>query len=247
MKQQTPFHAFIDLISFDQDIKVLQDKVAALEQEIVELADQEKSLQSQLSKAYSVQHDARKEVDALELQMKELDEREQDRKRKLDFVASPKEYNALDSEIKLLKQQQHELEDALVAVWNAFETAQTNHDQLQAKLDEHMKTLQATIGEKRDAIAAEQKDIDEKLAVREVKEKPIPDEWLEKYTLMRARVTDPVVPVEDGSCTACSHIITDQELIQLGRNKLLQCKECFRLIYLPSKHTEEQPEQQAGA
>ena len=54
----------------------------------------------------------------------------------------------------------------------------------------------------------------------------------EKYAVMRAKVTDPVVPVIDGSCSACFYKISPQDMQLLARRKLVQCKDCFRLLYL---------------
>lgn len=68
---------------------------------------------------------------------------------------------------------------------------------------------------------------------RQSKEQAVPAEWLEKYATMRARVTDPVVPVINGDCSACFYQVSTQDMQQLRHRKLLQCKDCFRLLYLP--------------
>ncbi len=70
-------------------------------------------------------------------------------------------------------------------------------------------------------------------AQRVEKEANVPAEWLEKYTMMRARVSDPVVEIFHQSCGACSHLITQQEIIRAKRGALLQCQNCFRLLYAP--------------
>lgn len=64
------------------------------------------------------------------------------------------------------------------------------------------------------------------------KEKGLPEEWLEKYAIMRARINDPVVPVFDGNCSACFYKISVQDMQFLKHRKLIQCKDCFRLLYL---------------
>jgi predicted nucleic acid-binding Zn-ribbon protein len=49
--------------------------------------------------------------------------------------------------------------------------------------------------------------------------------------MMRTRTADPVVPVLDGSCSACFHYLTEQDLLLIKKNKLMQCKGCYRFLY----------------
>ncbi len=79
------------------------------------------------------------------------------------------------------------------------------------------------------------KTIKDRLQERAALEKNVPAEWLEKYASMRSRVPDPVVPVINGHCSACVYKVSDQDMLMLSRNKLLQCKDCYRFLYLPSK------------
>ena len=49
--------------------------------------------------------------------------------------------------------------------------------------------------------------------------------------MMRERVSDPVVPILQGGCSACFYKTPEQDLILLKRNKLLQCKNCYRFLF----------------
>lgn len=84
-----------------------------------------------------------------------------------------------------------------------------------------------------------QQELISKEQARDDKEKCVPDEWLEKYSMMRMRVADPVVPVLNTSCSACFYTVTEQGMQQLSRNQLLQCKECYRFLYLEQKDENE--------
>lgn len=68
---------------------------------------------------------------------------------------------------------------------------------------------------------------------RRQKEGLVPAEWLEKYEMMRSRVADPVVQVTQDSCGACYQLLTSQDLVRAKRGALIQCRKCFRLLYLP--------------
>ena len=52
------------------------------------------------------------------------------------------------------------------------------------------------------------------------------------YERMKGRVYDPVVPMSQDSCSVCFYGLTPRDLQMLKQNGLLQCKDCFRLLYL---------------
>ncbi|GAI90095.1 unnamed protein product, partial [marine sediment metagenome] len=41
-----------------------------------------------------------------------------------------------------------------------------------------------------------------------------------------------VVPVQHDSCGACSYSIPQQDLLRMRRRAVVQCKGCFRLLYM---------------
>lgn len=97
-----------------------------------------------------------------------------------------------------------------------------------------MGSVHSSIAQKDEHIARLLNELAERHTMRKPLEKGVPEEWLERYAMMRSRVSDPVVPVKDGLCSACFHQILAQDMILLRRNKLLQCKECYRFLYLES-------------
>ena len=171
-------------------------------------------------------------TDELELELKELEVKLKDVRRKLESVSNNREYQSLYSEMNLLNVRQDELEQSLIATWNSFETAQRacdtiekKHSQQVAALNTHIQEIQ----EKKDAIMAEIASMN---ALRSDKLVGVPEEWLEKYAAMRSRVADPMVPVQYESCSACFQTIIDQDMLRLKRCALLQCKGCYRFLFL---------------
>lgn len=231
--QETPFEQFIALVEVDQKINALNKSIKVLEQENAAQRHIDGSHQTALDKIKQKLHDERKEVDAKELEMKTLDSQEADKKKRLDTVANHKEYSSIKGEIDQLKKEQHILEDALIQAWNRLETAKKEVDVASAAYEQqHKKTLE-TIALNDQKISEIDTQVAALIDVRTEKEKTVPAEWLEKYAVMRARVPDPVVPVVDGNCSACFYKISAQDLQFLNRRKLVQCKDCFRLLYLP--------------
>jgi len=228
------FQKFIDLVTFDQSlVKIERDikKYQEIEQSII-LAithEQDKFLESKHAKAQ-----ARKAVDEKELFMKVLDEKATQLKKKLETVASQREAKSLEKEIAALHEEQSLHEQELMNLWNKSENLEKN---FQAKQLEHDAAI-AQLHEQIIANQLEQKKIQHDnvllLQERQEKEKNIPQEWLTSYANMQGRVNNPVVPVVNDACDGCFYSITPKDLQVLRQNKLLQCKDCYRLLYINS-------------
>jgi len=228
---ETPFHTFIELIKVDQTIVDLQHLIDKLHQEIKALKNQEQEFAAVVLKAKNEMHDAKKEVDKQELELKSLDQREKQKKEQLENLTDHKQYQALKNEIDGLKNKQHQLEEVLVSAWNQLESTQKEFEFAQAEYPTKADDINGSIKQKESEISTLQTQLDEQNNQRPSKEKTVPAEWLEKYAMMRSRVTDPVVPVLHGNCSACFYKITEQDLSMLRKRALLQCKSCYRLLY----------------
>lgn len=233
-----PFAALLDLITFDQEVRVAYQEIEQLKGDIASLKTQEEQWREVCEAAKSRVTDLSKEVSQLELRMREWDEQEQAKKTVLDNISDYREYKAIKTEIDGLQRAQHEAEEQLLGVYNRLEGAQKDLGRQQTEYDERMKELSTTIGEKESKIATLEGTVREHDEKRPAKEELVPDEWREKYTAMRLRVPDPVINVVDGGCGACFQSVTQQEMIRLRRSALVQCQGCFRLMYLQEAMSE---------
>lgn len=230
---EQPYRSLIDLVAFDQELERLYTLVEHHKIQKQELYHKQQMLQQELDQAKERLHGARKEVDIHELTMKELEEQLQEKKKRLDTVSNNKEYQSINTEINKIKQQQHDLEQVLVDVWHRLEAAQRTYDAQTKGQEEQMKTVAASQEEVIKKIDQLHQEMSVKEKERVEKEKLVPQELLEKYAMMRSRVSDPVVPVIDRSCTGCFYLMTDHDMQELHKNKLLQCRGCYRFVYLP--------------
>lgn len=229
---QTPFTQFIVLVEKDQAINLLAQSVQKIEQEKKDLHKADITLHDSLETLKLKLHDVRKHVDEQELEMKQLDDQEKRKKTQLDAITSHKEYQSIKTEIDRLRQEQHALEEHLVQAWQDFESAKKEYDAAQQQYEQkHQQTLQL-LAEHDKKIVEINADLAQKEQERNEIEKSLPAEWIEKYTIMRKRVANPVVPIANGSCSACFYQISTPDMNALERNKLVQCKDCFRLLYL---------------
>lgn len=228
---ETPFQTFIDLISFDQKIITNERSIVALKNEIADLQFKEKQITAKLEQAKLTAIKARKEVDKLELEMKTLDNTEREKKQRIENATDYKQYQSLKSEIDHLKSKQAEYEEILIGAWNQHEATQKEYEATKQLHDQSIQELKQSITTKEQSIKNLEQELHLQRSERIEKEKLVPAEWIEKYVMMRTRVSDPVVPVINGNCSACVYGVTEDDLISLRRKKLLQCKSCFRLLY----------------
>lgn len=232
------FSFLIDLVNFDQNIAQVNRDIQVHQESIAVLQEQQTKIEQSVVDVKQTLHDIRKNVDTFELEMKTLDEREKEEKIKLDAVSNLKEYNSIKNEIDVLQHTRQEKEKELLQAWNDLENAQARLDVLEKETKQQLVDVAADITKKQEEQKTLQDDVEKLVAQRPEKEKSVPEQWLEKYTLMRARVADPVVPLDNDHCSACSLTLAQPEIMQAQKGSLLQCKGCFRLLYVPSQESE---------
>ncbi|HEV2601639.1 MAG TPA: hypothetical protein VGT41_05040 [Candidatus Babeliales bacterium] len=232
MMDGTPFQTFIALIDFDQTISGLEDRLKQSQRELFSLQDQEQELRKSQDIVANAVYDAQKAVDLKELDMLDLDQAMQKKKQQLESAASTKEYQSLKLEIDRYQLRENSLEQDLLAAWRHLDTVKAIYKETKETMEQKINALNVSIDQLSSQITSLADAIDEKLVARPSKIQNVPAEWLEKYAVMRSNVPDPVVPVVNGSCSACFYNIINHDLQQLRRNKLLQCKDCYRFLYL---------------
>jgi len=230
---ESPFYKFLDLAKFDQTVIALEKDIKKLQQEVDELEQQKAKIAAYVEQAKQQWQSVKKDVDAKELAMRELDQADAEKKQKLENVKSHKEYGAIAVEIAEIKEQQTVVEQGLVERWSALEASKRAYEAAQKKAEQDLVAVHEAIAKKQETMAQERATLTEHREQRAVKTQGIPEDWLEKYTAMRTNVADPVVPVVDGNCSACFYKVIGQDMILLGKNKLLQCKDCYRFLYIP--------------
>ena len=228
-----PFLRFIDLVNFDQKLHSLENEKNSNIAEINALKKQEEEQAHHLEDMNKRVFQAKKRVDEQELEMKVLDQKEKDKKKKLENLSDYKEYQAIKAELETIHQAQVAHEKIILDAWHHLEQAE---HAAQKKALEHTEYVQQ-LHEKQAALDQKSLQLDDQIAQlieqRKEKEAGVPAEWLEKYTIMRARVPDPVVEIYHQSCSSCSQMITQQEMVRARKGALVQCQTCYRLLYAP--------------
>lgn len=231
MSESTPFSLFIDLITFDKTIYSRELEIKKRYAAIDLLKKQKEQYALDMAYAKEALHDITKQVDAKELEMKTLESQEADRKERMDHVVNQKEYKSIKHELETIGVQQHALEDVLIVSWNQLEVAKKVYDQKATEYQNNIQQVDTQIAQHTKDVEQLEQELAEQKKIRSNKEDHVPKEWLDKYTMMRARTVDPVTAVVDGSCGSCFYQLTDQDMILINRNRLLQCKGCYRFLY----------------
>ncbi len=229
--EKSPFSRFVALIQFDQSFGPVEKELEEVLTALDAVQDQMMEVEREYEKERANVQDFRKEVDAQELEMRVLDEKEKVSRERSALASTTKEYQSFKKECDQLKQLQHEHEDVLVQAWSAFEQAQKLFEAKENAYKDQKTTLQ----EQLDAHENRKQELLGQLTQREEKRQEhvvgLPEEWLEKYNRMRNRVANPVVSVVDGTCGGCSYVLTQSVLMALDLNKMVQCASCYRLMY----------------
>jgi len=229
------FQALINLVDFDQKTVSIERNIKTIKDEITILQRNKADLEADIEDARLNLHDIQKQVDMGELEMKEFDQKIKADKIKLDQVSNQKEYVALKKEIEGLESKQHQGEEPLIEAWNKLEQTKLECQKKEQKFTEKNQEIIDVIEEKTKDIERLEQEFQEHKARRDEQLKAVPEEWLEKYNMLGAKVSDPVVPVEGGSCSACFYDVIPQHIIEMKRGKLLQCKGCYRFLYIKTE------------
>ena len=226
------FQTFIDLVTFDQSLVKIERDIAK-SQEIQDsfLLDIER-LQADFGDVKIAQQQARKAVDDKELSMKILDAKEADLKIKLASISNQKEYKSLEKETLAINAERMEQEQQLLTLWNKLDGLAKTYEFKHKLYEEQAAQFHTQIEESKNEVAGLQEQLATLNVQRAQKLQNVPQEWLDMYANMKGRVPNPVVQIVGDACDACFYSVTPKDLQALRQNKLLQCKDCYRLLYI---------------
>jgi predicted nucleic acid-binding Zn-ribbon protein len=229
---------FIALVTFDSKVRSLYDERENLLNLQKNLAEQKNVLLQHLEELKLLINEYQKNVNAQELSMKTLDHREAELKHRLDNVTGVKEYSSLKNEVNALHDQQQSCEQSLIEAWDKLDYIQKKYkselslsDAKNFELDEQQRDIAKKIQDL-------DHSIDEHEQQRKVYVEVVPVELLDNYEHMRGQVKNPVVPVENNSCSACFYLVPGQDLALLKKGKFIPCKSCYRILYCADSDSE---------
>ncbi len=222
---------FIALVTFDSKVRLLYDERENLLNVQKSLVEQKNILFKHLEELKLLLNEYQKNVNAQELSMKMLDQREVELKHRLDNVTGVKEYSSLKNEINAVHDQQQACEQSLIEAWEKLDYIQKKYTSEQALSDAKGLELDKQQRDIANKIQDLECSIDEHERLRKSYLEVVPADLLNNYEHMRGQVKNPVVPVENNSCSACFYLVPGQDLAFLKKGKLIPCKSCYRILY----------------
>lgn len=223
------------LASLDQEIASIALKLQQTTTEIAHVQEISKNLHSQFEVSQKAWKDLKKKVAGIDLKIKEIDERFSKKKQALESCSNEKEYKGLKKEIAVLEIEHQDYEDQLVSGWHDLESTEKKRDgKMEAIEQQKNKELAEleVLEEKNEKLqqthmntVQQRNDLTQKLQGK----------WLEIYNKMKNKVSDPIVPALNSSCSSCYYQILHQDLASLRKNALMHCRNCYRLLYVPTE------------
>lgn len=226
--------AFIDFATCQSDLLTQKNKASQLDREIVELDYQIAQLKKSLDDAKQKVFELRKQLDFYELELKVIDGQESEKKQRLDLAGSVKEYQSLLNELEVLAEKKATYENHIFTLWSLLETTEQAVQELivvtNVQVDKLHKQIQDYSAQKQ-AVVQTIKELEQECQKREAHVAP---DLLERYKTMQARIQNPAAAVLQDSCTGCFAALPHHDLSKLRRGELIQCQECYRLLYFAS-------------
>jgi len=190
--------------------------------------------EKELAAAKDAAKHTRMEADEKQLTLREREAKIADLQRKLNEAQSNAEFKALKDQIAADKAANAVLEDEILDRLEKLDEHQKHVRDADAKLARVREELQKA----EDRVAKEQTTLHDDLTrvKAELKhaEAALPPDFRAEYDrIVKARGEACLAPVEGESCGGCNTMLTTQFINQLYLSKLMVCKSCGCLLYLP--------------
>ncbi len=222
---------FIDLITFDQHLISLQKKSQDFQKNIETVQEQIQQEEDKKSKAESKELEFTKQLRQQEIFLKELQDNEQHLLKNIEKISASREYDAAIKELQHLRVQQTSEEEKLIQMHNKINTIKKETAATVQQVQEQIEKLEHAIEQDKQNLDLLHKELSSIDSIRNEKIQGISADWLEMYEMMQGRVSDPVVPLEQDSCSACFYGLTPRDLQILRQKGVIQCKDCYRILY----------------
>lgn len=169
-----------------------------------------------------------------ELQLKEREGRILDLKGKMNSCSNNKEYQALVEQIAADEQASSVLSDEILEF---FETVNTQQEVVNAA-EENVQTAKQELESLKGKVSGEHANLVSEVARLSAElskaESTLPSDIKPNYERMaRATGEDAMAPVEGEVCGGCYQTLTPNMLNELALSRIVFCKSCGRLLYMP--------------
>lgn len=169
-----------------------------------------------------------------ELQLKEREGRILDLRGKMNSCSSNKEYQALVEQIAADEQASNVLSDEILEFFETVNAQQEVVNAAEANVQTAKQELESLKGKVSAEHATLVSEVTRLTAELSKAESNLPSEIKANYERMaRASGEDAMAPVEGEVCGGCYQTLTPNMLNELALSRIVFCKSCGRLLYMP--------------
>lgn len=222
---------FIALVTFDQSLTDIAQKVQTSNSMTQKLQTQLQQLEKDLEIRAHKKNEIEKQLHEQELKVKELQDQESHLVASSQAVKTAHEYDAANKEIDRVKFNRDQQEQKMMQMTNKVAAAQKEYQTFHETFEIEKEKLTTLIDQEKNTVQNLTAQMEQFHQERQSKLTDIPQEWLNTYETMRGRVNNPVVPVNQDSCSACFYFMAARDIQMLKNQGLLQCKDCYRFLY----------------
>lgn len=191
-------------------------------------------LEGELETAKESQKKIKLQVSERELTLKEREGRILDIKAKLNTCSSNREYQAFVEQIAADEQANSVLSDEILELFDKVTESGEFVKQAEDALGQskaQLKEVSDRVTQEKSGLESELQRVEKELAESE---KNLPADVKQDYDrVVRAHGEDALAPLDDENCGGCFQRITPQMLNELALGKMVFCKSCGRLLYVP--------------
>lgn len=225
-----PFEHFLKLVAFDRQVLSLQQQLRQRDKEL--LAWEKKRLEAQAGteRIKKVLHDLLKVQKECDLELASIDAELKRKKQQLETAPEHKIVTNLQREVEQLSAKQVAFEKLLLENWGQVEEQELLFEASQKETAHAVAEIETQIQK----VLAQRREHEERLRALELERSAytsaVKPEFLTIYELVRSRLEDPAVPVQDGSCFGCGNRVPMGDMGKVSRHEIVSCQQCRRLL-----------------
>jgi predicted nucleic acid-binding Zn-ribbon protein len=194
--------------------------------------------EEKLLKAQAEVKAARVASDQKQLQLKTGESKIVDLKGKLNACSTNREYQALKDQIAAAEMANSVLADEVLESMEKIDQLRAGiveEERNLTRTKEEMLKVQQTIKSQEESLLADLHRVEGNLKQAEA---ALPDDFRDAYNrVVRSKGRDSMAPVEGESCGGCFQQLTPNMVNDLMLSRVVFCKICGRLLYLPEDRT----------
>ncbi len=175
---------------------------------------------------------AQKEVDNLELDAEVIQAKESVLNKKLKTITKQREAEAVEKELHQISRERSTCERMLERAWNVLTLAKKKYTAEQSENKKKTALFHQNIEKLTLEYTGYADELEQALASEKLVALKVPNEWVDRYKNMMESVSDPIVQIVGGSCSACYYSVVPQDANRLRKGDMLSCRSCYRFIYL---------------